>query len=96
MFTAGILKKMKVVILYQPNSETDTRVQTYARDFERQLGKKLELIDSNTAEAVEIAKIHDIMQFPAILVTEDDGSAVQMWTDIDSWPTFSELSYYTQ
>ena len=87
---------MKVAILYRPNSEHETRVQNYAQDFERQVGKKLALVDADTAEAVEIANIHDIMQFPAILVTEDDGSAVQVWTDVESWPTFSELSYYTQ
>lgn len=85
---------MKTIVLYRPNSEHDTRVQNYARDFERQVGKKLELTDVDTPAAVEVAKIHDIMQFPAILVTEDNGSFVQMWTDLDSWPTFSELSYY--
>lgn len=86
---------MKVSVLYRPNSEHDTRVQNYARDFERQVGKKLELVDADTAEAVEVAKIHDIVQYPAILVTEEDGSFVQLWTDIDAFPTFSELSYYT-
>ena len=87
---------MKVVILYQPGSETDTKVQEYAQNFTRQTGKTLEMMDSNSPQAVEIAQLHDIVQFPAILVTEEDGQYVQGWNDITSWPTASELSFYTQ
>lgn len=87
---------MNVVILYHPNSEHDTAVHNYARDFERQVGKRVELVDARTKESVELARVHDIMRFPAILVTEEDGGFVQTWTDMESWPTHSELSYYTQ
>lgn len=87
---------MKVVILYEPDSETDTPVQQYVREFEMQTGKKLELLDSRKPEAVALAKVHDILQFPAILATEDDGGYLQSWTELEKWPTISELSYYTQ
>ncbi len=87
---------MKVVILYEPDSETDTPVQQYVREFEMQTGKKLELLDSRKPEAVALAKVHDILQFPAILATENDGGYLQSWTELEKWPTISELSYYTQ
>jgi len=85
-----------VVILNKSNTEHDTAAHNYARDFERQTGKTIEFIDADSAEAIEIAKIHDIMQFPAILVTDEDGGFIQVWPDMQSWPTFSELSYYTR
>ena len=85
-----------MVILYEPDSETDTPVQQYVREFEMQTGKKLELLDSRKPEAVALAKVHDILQFPAILATENDGGYLQSWTELEKWPTISELSYYTQ
>ncbi len=87
---------MKVRVLYKPNSEHDSQVQGYVREFEARTGKQLMLLDIESVEGVDLAKIHDIMQSPAILVTEEDGSFVQMWLEMDKWPTISELSFYTQ
>lgn len=85
---------MKVVILYKPNSETARSVQEYVREFTRQTGRTIELIDAESVKGVELAKVHDIMQFPAILVFKDDGSYISSWVERESWPTVSELSYY--
>lgn len=87
---------MKVTILYKPNSETETRVEEYVRDFQRRTGHNLNLLDAESREGIELAKIHDILAFPAILVTEEDSAFVQAWTEIDKWPTISELSLYNQ
>lgn len=85
---------MKTVILYRPGAETESRVQQYIRDFEHQTSFKLPLVDVNTVDGVELAKLHDILQFPTILVTEDDGTYVQSYTELEKWPTVSELSFY--
>ena len=87
---------MKVIILHKLNAETDTQLQGYLRDFEQRTGKQIELMDVEGKEGVELAQIYDILQFPAILVREDMGELVQAWSEIDKWPTISELSYYTQ
>lgn len=86
---------MKTVILYKPNSEHDTEVQGYAREFEVRTGKKIPLLDSESIEGIDLAKLHDILASPAILVTEEDGAFVQSWTELEKWPTISELSYYS-
>jgi len=87
---------MKVVILYQPESEHDTRVQEYVEDFRRVTGRELTLLDAYSKEGVELAKTHDILQFPAIVVVENDGGFVESYTELDKWPTASELSYYAK
>ncbi len=87
---------MNIIILHKPNSETDTQLQGYLRDFEQRTGKQIELMDAESKEGIDLAQIYDILQFPAILAREDTGEFVQAWSEIDKWPTISELSYYTQ
>lgn len=87
---------MKVTILNKPTGEMDTRVQEYVDEFRRRTGKELELIDAESPEGVDLARLHDILNIPAIIVREDDGGFVQSWVEIEKWPTISELSYYTQ
>jgi hypothetical protein len=85
---------MKAVILYKPNTERETSVHEYVREFARVTGRPIELIDVDTVHGIEIAKLYDIMQFPAIVVFKDDGEYIRSWLERDSWPTISELSFY--
>lgn len=87
---------MKAVILYQPNTELETSVHEYIREFGRETGKTIALVNSDSVQGIEIAKQYDILQFPAIVVFQDDGSYVDSWVERDKWPTISELSYYNQ
>ena len=85
---------MKAVILYKPNTEKETSVLEYVREFARVTGRPIELMDVDTVYGIEIAKLYDIMQFPAIVVFKDDGEYIRSWLERDSWPTISELSFY--
>jgi hypothetical protein len=85
---------MKAVILYKPNTERETSVLEYVREFARVTGRPIELMDVDTVHGIEIAKLYDIMQFPAIVVFKDDGEYIRSWLERDSWPTISELSFY--
>ncbi|MBP7837438.1 hypothetical protein KA021_01915 [Candidatus Saccharibacteria bacterium] len=85
---------MKAVILYKPNTEKETSVLEYVREFARVTGRPIELMDVDTVHGIEIAKLYDIMQFPAIVVFKDDGEYIRSWLERDSWPTISELSFY--
>lgn len=85
---------MKAVILYKPNTERETSVLEYVREFARVTGRPIELMDVDTVHGIEIAKLYDIMQFPAIVVFKDDGEYIRSWPERDSWPTISELSFY--
>ncbi len=85
---------MKAVILYRPNSEFDTSVNEYVREFGRETGKTIALVDQDSPQGSEIANLYEVMQFPAIVVFRDDGSFAQSWIEREKWPTISELSYY--
>lgn len=87
---------MKAVILYKPNSESESSVQSYVREFARETGKTIALVDSDSIQGAEIAKLYDIVQFPSIVVFRDDGSYIESWIDREKWPTISELSFYNQ
>ena len=87
---------MKAVILYRPNTELETSVNEYVREFHRQTNRDIELVDVDGVQGVETAKLYDIMQFPAILVFRNDGQFIQSWIDREKWPTISELSFYNQ
>ena len=86
-------KVMKVVMLYRPNTEHERQALDYIRDFAMQTGKKLPTLDPDSPEGVDICRLYDIMQFPAILATDDEGHVQNLWTNYHM-PTFSELSYY--
>jgi len=86
---------MKAVILYQPSTETERSVQEYVREFARQTGKSIGLVDSDSVEGEQMKTHYDVLQFPAIIVCRDDGSYVESWDERDKWPTVSELSYYS-
>lgn len=76
---------MKLLILYRPNSEHATQVESFVRDFQRQFyeaGKKIELISMDSRDGVAQASLYDIMQFPAILALGDDGALVNSWTGL--------------
>lgn len=87
---------MKAVILYKPGSEHDTSVNEYVREFGRETGKTIALVDCDSSQGIEIAGMYDIMRYPAIVVFRDDGSYIESWLDKEKWPTASELSFYAQ
>lgn len=87
---------MKVIMLFRPNSEHDTSANEYVDNFKRVTGKKLILMDYDSAEGTELARIHDVTSIPAILALRDDSSLMVSWLEQDKWPTASELSFYAQ
>lgn len=84
---------MRTLLLYRPSSEHERQALDYIRDFAAQTGKTLPTMDPDSKEGAELCKMYDIMQFPAILVTDNDGAMQNLWA-ADHLPTFSEVSYY--
>lgn len=70
-----------MLILYRPNSEHETDVESFVRDFQRryEAGRKVELVSINTREGASMAILYDVVAYPAILVLGDDGSLVNFW-----------------
>lgn len=72
---------MKVLILYRPNSEHATVVESFVRDFQHQhdMGNRVDLVSINTREGSATAALYDIWQFPTIMAVGDDGRMLNMW-----------------
>jgi len=51
------------------------------------------LVSLDTPQGDNMAKIYDIVQYPAFLAIKDDGQLEQMWQG-DQLPLMNELDYY--
>jgi hypothetical protein len=90
------LKRMKVVVLYRPNSEFARSVEDFMRSL-RELhsldDRHLEVINYDSREGSAMASVYDIMSQPAILIVNDDGSYVKHWEG-SSLPLQEEVTSY--
>ena len=83
------------MIFYRPNSEHERRVEEYVRDFGRHTGKELPMVSVDTRDGAAKAQTYDILKFPSIIATDDDGRMLQVWQD-EMQPRFDEVSYYVE
>ncbi len=84
---------MKTLLLYRPNSEHERMVLDYLRDFKLQTGHDLETMDVDTPQGIELCQLYGIMEYPAILVRNDDGHMQNIWTG-NILPRIGEVAYY--
>lgn len=84
---------MKTILLYRPNSEHATTVESYLRDFHSRTGKDIPTVDVDSPQGAELCKLYDIVQYPAIVVTDDEGRMQNAWAG-ENLPTIGEVSYY--
>jgi len=85
---------MKVLVLYRPNSEHGRLVEEFIRDFQRRYeAAKLEIINIDTREGIATASLYDVMQYPAILVLQNDGYLQKSWMG-DRLPLMDEVFGY--
>ncbi|HTE21849.1 MAG TPA: hypothetical protein VK674_02305 [Candidatus Limnocylindria bacterium] len=84
---------MKAVILYRPGSEFARIVEEFARDFERQRGKTLELLSLDTVAGADMARLYGINQYPALLTLRDDGQLLKDWQG-EHLPLMEEVAGY--
>jgi hypothetical protein len=87
---------MRVVILYHPKREFAGLVEDFKRDFEaRHQDGQMELISLETTEGAEMAKLYDVVRYPAILAMSDDGQLQRLWQD-RPFPLIDEVAAYAQ
>lgn len=86
---------MKTVVVYKEQSDHARAVTDFLRDFERRTGRTLETIDPDTRDGSAFCQTHDIVEYPTLIATDDQGKLVQMWRGLPL-PTISEVSYYAQ
>jgi hypothetical protein len=87
---------MKVLVLYRPNSEHGRRTEEFIHDFQqRHANERLEILNIDSREGSAMASLYDVMQYPAVLVVQDDGFIQRSWEG-DSLPLMDEVASYAR
>lgn len=86
---------MKALLLYRPNSEHERVALDYLRDFQMQTGKQLPSMDADSPQGTDLGRLYDIVDYPTILVTDNDGRLINLWSG-DPLPRVQEVSYYVE
>jgi hypothetical protein len=87
---------MRTAIVYHPNQEFAGVVEDFKRDFEsRHPDKKVELVSLETVEGAELAKLYDVVRYPAILVISESGNLQKLWQN-QPLPLMDEVAAYSQ
>ena len=82
---------MKTTLLYSTNSDNQAAVAEFERRYLQETGKEILKYDKDTVEGAVIAALYDILSFPSLFITTDDGTLIQLWnTDL---PQLSEVLY---
>jgi len=84
---------MKVVVIYKDNTDHAREVTDYMRDFEAQTGHTLEVINPDSQDGAQFCRTYDIVEYPSILATTDDGVLQHLWRG-RPLPLINEVSYY--
>ncbi|MDB5163419.1 MAG: hypothetical protein JWS12_36 [Candidatus Saccharibacteria bacterium] len=85
---------MKVLILYRPLSEQRRPVEEFIHEFERQHpDRKLKTMDIDSRDGMAMATLYDIVRYPAVLATSDEGELLNSWEG-DQLPLMNEVLAY--
>jgi len=86
---------MRLCFLYHPVSEHGRQVEEYAREFARKYTKTPELISVDTPQGSEMAKLYDVVQYPALLAVDNNGGLLKYWQG-DLLPLMDEVAGYVR
>ncbi len=87
---------MKVLVLYRPNSDHGRTVEEFIHDFQsRHNVQRLEALSVDTRDGSATATLYDVMQYPAILVLQNDGYVTKMWEG-SPLPLMDEIASYAR
>lgn len=84
---------MKTFVVYKDESDHARAVIDWMRDFTRQTGQQLEVIDPELREGADICRLYDIVEYPSIVAIDSGGVLQNIWRG-QPLPTISEVSYY--
>ncbi|NLA43193.1 hypothetical protein GX865_03535 [Candidatus Saccharibacteria bacterium] len=84
---------MRVRLIYKEKSDHARSVREFLYDYEHQTGRSLEAVDPDSIEGEGICRLYDIVEYPTIVATTDDGVLLQLWRGLPL-PLINEVSYY--
>ncbi len=89
---------MKVLVLYRPNSEHASAVESFLHDLERRQvfeEGQLEILSLDSRDGAAAAKLYDVVEYPSILVLDDFGSIIRCWQG-DQLPLIDDVVGYAR
>ena len=87
---------MKVLILYRPDSEHARLVEEFIHEYKSREGDRhLEVLNIDTRDGSAAATLYDVLQYPAILVIQNDGTIQRSWEG-DRLPLIDEVVAYAR
>lgn len=84
---------MSVMIIYKSSSEHARAISEFLHDFELRTAKQLEKIDPDSRRGADICRLYDIVEYPTIIATTEDGKLRNIWRGVPL-PLIGEVSYY--
>ena len=84
---------MPVTAIYHFEGEHARRIDEYLHDFNRRTGTEMKRVNPDTPEGAELCRVYDIVEYPTIIATSEDGHLRNMWRGL-ALPTIDEVSYY--
>jgi len=84
---------VRVVVVTKEGMDYSRGVNDWLREFERRVGKELEVVDPETREGVGFAEVYGVVEYPTILALSDEGKLMNSWRG-QVLPKIDEVSYY--
>jgi hypothetical protein len=85
---------MRIIILYHPASDHSRIIEEYVHEFtHRNPEVVLEGISVDTREGANLATLYDIVAYPCMIATREDGSLAKAWQGLPL-PLMNELAYF--
>lgn len=84
---------MRIVVIYREYSDHAREVMEWIDQFERRSGRTIEQIDPDSPDGETFCTAREIMQYPTITVTDDDGKPYGIWSG-SPLPVIDEVMGY--
>ncbi len=65
----------------------------FVREFTVRTAKKIEVLSLETREGADLARLYDVVAYPAIVAVRGDGQLLRLWQGA-VLPLIDEVSYY--
>ena len=88
---------MRIIILSRPNRDYTRAVDDWIKEFEMIGGTSRvepELLDPDSRAGEVLARAYNVMNYPAVLVTAEDGKVIRGYSGMPL-PMISEIKGYT-
>lgn len=85
---------MRVIIVGREFSDYNREVREFKREFEDRTGVEVEEIDPDSPEGTSFCEARDIVQYPTVVVSDDDGSKVMAEFKGTPLPMLDEVAAY--